>query len=172
MNLRRLVVLVALAALAAGCMPAPSGNEITVANQGMRDGVAASQGRARSAIDRLELGRSINDDRTINDETNSFEATDTVYASLRVRGDANAGILRAVWIDPQGNVAHEQTRIVTPSRDEVVALEAARPQGWRGGQYQLDVFLDGRLVESRSFRVAGGDQGLGPQRGLTAPAPH
>lgn len=171
MHTRSLAAALGLAALTAGCIPGPTPNEVTVATHGMRDGVAASSGRGRPAIDQVELGRSRAEDGTIADATRSFEASDTIHATVRVTGDTNSGIVRAVWSDAQGTIVHEETRIVTPSRDETVAFEAAQPKGWRGGEHQLDVFLDGRLARTERFRVAGGDQGLGPQ-GVTAPAPH
>jgi hypothetical protein len=155
------------------CRPtAPSSNEITLATHGMRDGAAASGQRARPAVDRVDLGRARDQDGTISDRTRSFEATDTIHAAVRVTGDANSGILRLVWSDARGTIVHDETRIVTPSRDETVTFEAAQPRGWRGGEHQLDVFLDGRLASTQRFRVAGGDQGLGPQQGIRAPAPH
>ena len=172
MRTRSLAAALGLAALTAGCIPGPSPNEVTVATHGMRDGVAASSGRRRPAIDQVELGRSRAEDGSIADATQSFEPADTIHATVRVTGDANSGIVRAVWSDAQGNIVHEETRIVTPSRGETVAFEAAPSQGWGGGGHQLDVFLDGRLASTERFRVAGGDQGPGPQQGVRAPAPH
>ncbi|HSL21842.1 MAG TPA: hypothetical protein VK886_09915 [Vicinamibacterales bacterium] len=149
---------VALLGAAACAPPGPSPNEVNFADEGMRSGAAAARGLTPVALDDLEIGRSLNDDHTIKDAADSFAPADTVYASVRVRGSANSGLVRAQWRDAAGQVIQDDTRIVTPSRGDVVALQAARPQGWKGGRYVLDVYLDNRLVESREFTVEGQPQ--------------
>lgn len=146
---------VALLGAAACAPPGPSPNEINFADEGMRNGVAAARGLTAVALDDLEIGRSVNEDHTIKDADDSFAPTDTVFASVRVRGSANSGLVRAQWRDQAGQIIQDDTRIVTPSRGDVVALQAARPQGWKGGRYQLDIYLDHRLVDSREFTVEG-----------------
>jgi hypothetical protein len=154
----------------AGCMPAPSPNEVNFSDEGMSQGVAsASRSAARGEIDNVAIGKSMNDDKTIRDRTRDFQPSDTIYLSLRVLGSANSGIVRAVWFDPQGQPVHQETRIVSPSRGETIAMQASRPNGWRPGAGTLEVFLDDRLTHTESYRVAGGDRRPG-QQGLDKPA--
>ena len=150
------VALMILAAAAVGCRH-PSNNEINVADEGMRDGVAASRYLTPVALDSVDIGRSLEADKSIKDATSSFKPQDTVYASLKVSGSANSGLVRALWTDPQGKVVQDNTRIVTPSRSDTVTFEATPPNGWSGGRYRLDLYLDDRLAATRNFSVEGGE---------------
>lgn len=154
------------------CVPAPSGNEINLSDEGMKNGAAASRGLTPVALEDVELGRAINDDHTIKDEATRFQPKETIYASIRVSGSANSGLVRTVWSTEKGEVVQDNTRIVSPSRGETVSVQMARAQGLAGGRYRFDVFLDNRLIESKDFFVEGGEQqGLGQQRGTQAPNP-
>jgi hypothetical protein len=148
--------LVTMAALGAACaMPGPSPNEINMADEGMSQGAAAARGLTMVALDEVEIGKSINEDKTIKDEADSFQPKDTVYASIRVSGKANSGLVRAMWSDERGQSVQDDTRIVSPSRGEVVTLQISKPQGLAGGRYRVDIFLDNRLVQSKTFSVEG-----------------
>jgi hypothetical protein len=156
----------------AACMPAPSGNEINFADEGRKNGAAAARGLTPVGLEDVELGRGVNRDHTIRDEADTFQAKDTIHASIRVSGSANSGLVRAVWLDEKGEHLQDDTRIVSPSRGEIVSVQVSRPQGLAGGRYRLDIFLDDRLVESKGFTVQGGEpEGPGPQQGTPNPTP-
>lgn len=147
--------IVAALAVAAACAPAPTPNEINFSDEGMSQGVAVASRAPRSEIDRIGIGKSINTDNTIKDSARTFGANDTVFASARVSGRANSGIVRAVWFDAQGQPVHEQTRIVSPSRGETVAVQAVPETGWTPGEYTVEIFLDDRLAATERFVVEG-----------------
>jgi hypothetical protein len=151
------VTLIILASAAAACAPRPSGNEINVADEGMTNGVAAARYLTPVALDRLELGRSLDAGKTIKDETSSFQPRETVYAAIKISGSANSGLVRALWTDERGQTIQDDTRIVTPSRGDSLTLQVAPPNGWTGGRYRLDVYLDDKLAATRNFTVEGGE---------------
>jgi hypothetical protein len=158
------LTLIVLAAAAIGCTR-PSNNEINVSDEGMKNGVAASRYLTPVALDSLDLGRALDVDKSIKDATTSFKPQDTVCASMKVSGSANSSLVRARWMDPQGKVVQDDTRIVTPSRSDTVALQVTPPNGWAGGRYQLDVYLDDRLAATRNFTVEGGETTPNQQKG-------
>lgn len=147
--------LIVLATAALGCAPHPSGNEINVSDEGMKNGVAASRYLTPVALDSVDIGRSIDPDKTIRDTTTSFQPKDTLYAAIKISGSANSGLVRALVTDEQGKTVQDATRIVTPSRNETVTLQVAPPEGWKGGRYRFDVYLDDRLAATREFNVEG-----------------
>jgi len=149
-------LLVALAAGAAACAPHPTSNEINVSDEGMTNGVAAARYLTPVALDTLEIGRSLDTDKTIKEEASTFGPHDTVYASIKVSGSANSGLVRALWTDERGEKVQDDTRIITPSNNDVVTLQVAPPQGWANGRYRLDVYLDDKLAATRDFSVEGG----------------
>ncbi len=160
-------------ALAACAPPGPSPNEIDLADEGMKHGAAAARGLITIALDEVEIGRSIGDDRTIQDEADSFQHGDTIYASIRVSGAANSGLVRAMWSDERGRLVQDDTRIVSPSRGDLVALQLSKPQELAGGRYRLDVFLDNKPAGTKTFSVEGpraGEAGAGT--GAATPTNH
>lgn len=144
-----------LTSAAAACAPRPSGNEINVADEGMKNGVAAARYLTPVALEAVDLGRGLDVDRSIKDVTSSFKPQDTVCASIRISGSANSGLVRALWTDEKGQTVQDDTRIVTPSRSEVVGVQVAPPNGWAGGRYRLDIYLDDKLAATRTFTVEG-----------------
>ncbi|MGE5813079.1 MAG: hypothetical protein ACM36C_01205 [Acidobacteriota bacterium] len=164
------VALIVLASAAAACTH-PSSNEINVSDEGMKEGVAAARYLTPVALDSLELGRSLDVDKSIKDATTSFKPQDTVCASIKVSGSANSGLVRAVWTDQNGKAVQDDTRIVTPSRSDTVALQVTPPTGWTGGQYRLDVYLDDRLAATRNFTVEGGETPANQQKAGEKPGP-
>lgn len=158
------LTLIVLAAGAIGCTR-PSNNEINVSDEGMKNGVAASRYLTPVTLDSVDLGRALDVDKSVNDATTSFKPQDTVCASMKVSGSANSGLVRALWMDPQGKVVQDDTRIVTPSRSDTVALQVTPPNGWAGGRYQLDIYLDDRLAATRNFTVEGGENPPNQQKG-------
>jgi predicted small lipoprotein YifL len=157
-----IIVIAALAANTACGLPGPTPNEINASDEGRTQGAAASRGLTMAVIEDVKIGRSLNRDKTIADEADSFKPNETIHAAIRVRGAANSGLVRAMWIAANGEPVQDDTRIVSPSRGEIVNLQLSRERGLRGGQYRLDVFLDNRLVESVNFSVEGG-QAAGPR---------
>lgn len=169
----RVALAIVLASAAAACTR-PTGNEINVSDEGMKNGVAAARYLTPVALDSLEIGRSLDADKTIKDETSSFQPKDTVYAAIRISGSANSGLVRALWTDSQGKTLEDDTRLVTPSRSDLVNLQAAPPDGWKDGDYTLSVYLDDKLAATRNFTVEGGGNQGNSQQGAekAGPASH
>jgi hypothetical protein len=82
-----------------------------------------------------------------------------------VSGSANSGLVRALWTDQQGKVVQDDTRIVTPSRSDTIALQVTPAGGWHGGQYRLDIYLDDKLAATKNFSVEGGQEQVNQQQG-------
>lgn len=160
----------ALVGLATACAPRPSKNEINVSDEGMANGVAAARYLTPVELEEVQIGRSINDDKSIKDRTTTFQPHETVYASIRVSGSANSGLVRALWTNERGEKVQDDTRIITPSNNDRIALQVAPPQGWAPGRYKLDVYLDDKLAESETFSVEGAQSNTPNQEKGSAPA--
>ncbi len=161
-------VALALAGLGAACAPRPTNNEINVSDEGMKNGVAAARYLTPVQLDDVEIGRALNADKSIKDRADKFQAHDTVYASIVVSGSANSGLVRALWTNERGEKIQDDTRIITPSNNDRVALQAAPPQGWPAGRYKLDVYLDDKLADTETFSVEGGESNA-PAEGTGVP---
>lgn len=147
----RSLFLIAAAALALTACQSSS-NEVQLSEEGMRDGAAARDGLT-AGVNSVAIGKSVNPDHTIKDGARTFESKDTIYASVKVTGQANSGLIRALWLGPDGQPVQNDFRLVTPSRNDIVEFKVSNQQGLKPGDYRLEVYLDDRRADSRAFVV-------------------
>jgi hypothetical protein len=104
---------------------------------------AVTLGTALGADNRVAAGR----------ETNTFQPTDTVYASVATQGRATGSTLTARWTYEDGQVVDETTQTISAAGAAVTEFHIAMPDGFPAGQYHLEVLLNGQSIERRSFTV-------------------
>lgn len=112
-------------------------------------------GNAAVRVADVTLGRAIGEDKAITDRTDTFRTNDTIYASVATDGSANSATLRARWTFEDGQVVDESTHTIAPTKRERTEFHISKPNGWPAGKYKLEVFLDDRSVETKSFEVRG-----------------
>jgi hypothetical protein len=104
-------------------------------------------------VSQIEMGRSLNADKTINDTSDSFKPNDTIYASIRTGGTAATATLKARWTYQDGQVVNESTQTIAPTGDARTEFHISKPDGWPTGKYKLEVFLNGSSTATRDFTV-------------------
>jgi hypothetical protein len=104
-------------------------------------------------VSQIDMGRSLNADKTINDNTDSFKPNDTIYASIRTGGTAATATLKAHWTYQDGQVVNESTQTIAPTGDARTEFHISKPDGWPTGKYKLEVFLNGSSAATRDFEV-------------------
>jgi hypothetical protein len=129
---------------------------MTAACRGDRDpGTTGTTGSTAVRVTDVTLGRSVGEDKAITDRTDTFRASDTIYASVATDGSANSATLRARWTFEDGQVVDESTRTIAPNNRERTEFHIAKPTGWPAGKYKLEVFLDNQPAETKNFEVRG-----------------
>ena len=103
----------------------------------------------------IDMGRSLNADKTISDNSNSFKANDTIYASIATVGTAPTAALKARWTYQDGQVVNESTQTIAPTGDARTEFHISKPDGWPTGKYKLEVFLNGSSAATKDFEVQG-----------------
>ena len=103
----------------------------------------------------IDMGRSLNADKTISDNSNSFKANDTIYASIATVGAAPTAALKARWTYQDGQVVNESTQTIAPTGDARTEFHISKPGGWPTGKYKLEVFLNGSSAATKDFEVQG-----------------
>ena len=127
---------------------------ITAACRGNRDtGAAGTTGGTAVRVTDVTLGRAVGGDKAITDRTETFRPNETIYASVATDGSATSATLRARWTFEDGQVVDESTRTIAPNNRERTEFHISKPNGWPGGKYKLEVFLDDRSVETKNFDV-------------------
>ena len=104
-------------------------------------------------VSHIDVGRSLNADKTINDNTNSFKPNDTIYASIATGGTAVAATLKARWTYQDGRLVNESTQTIAPTADARTEFHISKPDGWPAGKYKLEVFLNGSAAVTKDFEV-------------------
>jgi hypothetical protein len=104
-------------------------------------------------VSQIDMGRSLNADKTINDTSDSFKPNDTIYASIRTGGTAATSTLKARWTYQDGQVVNVSTQTIAPTGDARTEFHISKPDGWPTGKYKLEVFLNGSSAATRDFEV-------------------
>ena len=114
-------------------------------------GAIAPAGTSVQVAD-VTLGRSVTADKRIADQTDTFSAKDTIFASVHTTGSAQAN-LAARWTDQAGQVVTERTESISPSGDAYTEFHISKPSGWQAGKYTLHVLVNGQEVQTKDFTV-------------------
>jgi hypothetical protein len=133
-----LVIVLAFAfALAACSRPASTGGATT---QGVR-------------VTEVDLGRSLNADKTIGDKTDSFRPADTIYAAVVTEGSSSNAALKARWTYQDGQLVDESVRTIAPAGKATTEFHISKPDGLPTGKYKVEVSLDGTSAGTKNFEV-------------------
>ena len=99
----------------------------------------------------LQVGRSLNADKTIATHTTRFKRDDTIYASVLTDRTGSSTIL-ARW-SYNGHVVSETQKQVTYKGPGATEFHFESADGFPEGDYKVEIFVDGQPVASRDFRV-------------------
>ena len=101
----------------------------------------------------VDLGKGIQSDKTIRDETDDFAQRDSVYASVRTKGSADAATLTARWTFQDGQVVDERSETISPTGEANTSFFIAQANGLPKGKYTLTVLLNGAEAQKKEFEV-------------------
>jgi hypothetical protein len=146
---RRLAAACALGALAlgAGCkkqQPPPTAPPPPVNPERAVVGVKVTE---------VQLGKALGADKRVTEPLTSFAPKDTIFASVVTEGSATAAELTARWTFQDGQLVNETKRSIAPGAKEVTEFSIQKPDGWPAGTYKVEILLDGKPADSKSFTV-------------------
>ena len=102
-------------------------------------------------VDTIQLGRSLNPDNSVAAHTTTFQPNETVYVAI-LTSAPGAGTVGVRWIY-QGRVIDEPQRQVSYRDAAATEFHLVNSGGFPPGAYSVEVFIDGKPVGSRNFRV-------------------
>ena len=97
-------------------------------------------------VGEITTGRILGADGTITDEskTTLFWTTDAFYIQVATEGTAQNVPITARWTGPDGQVAAEVTKTVSPTGPTITAFEARHKEGrWPAGDYKAEILVNG-----------------------------
>ncbi len=100
----------------------------------------------------IQLGRSINTDKTVAGHTTRFGPRDTVYVSVLTAG-AGSGEIGVRWMFAGRVVLGEPKKQVSYMDVAATEFQLQSAAGFPVGDYTVEAFLDGQSAGTRSFRV-------------------
>ena len=101
----------------------------------------------------VTLGRSVSGDKRVADQTDTFSARDTIYASVHTTGTAQNASLAARWTYQDGQVVTESNQAIAPTGDAYTEFHIFKPSGWPAGKYTLHLLVNGQEAKTKDFTV-------------------
>ena len=101
----------------------------------------------------IQVGRSLNQDRSISSITTLFKPSETIYVSVQTTGEA-PGSIGVKW-KYQGRVVDEPVKQVDYDGPASTEFHLQNSGGFPEGDYSVDILINGQQVGSRSFKVGG-----------------
>lgn len=114
----------------------------------------ATPAAAALVVEEIDVGKGLNADRTLKDETDDFGVRDTIYASVKTEGASAGSRLAAKWTFQDGQTVSEGSQNISPTGGETrheFHIEKATP--WPRGNYKLEILLDGVSAGTKDFSV-------------------
>ena len=111
--------------------------------------VAACSGPLELA--NIQIGRSLNQDRSISSITTLFKPNETIYVSVQTSA-AGKGTVQVRW-KFGSRVIDEPTKQVDYDGPASTEFHMQNSGGFPPGDYSVDVLIDGVQVGTRAFKV-------------------
>jgi hypothetical protein len=112
---------------------------------------AAGCATAPLSLANIQVGRSLNPDRSIASITTLFKPSETIYVSVQTT-EAGSGMVGVKWMFGT-QVIDEPTKQVSYDGPASTEFHMQNSGGFPEGDYSVEVFLDGTSVGKRVFKV-------------------
>jgi hypothetical protein len=101
----------------------------------------------------VKLGKSVDANMQITDETDDFAPTDRIHAVVSTTGTAASATLTARWTFEDGQVVDETTQSIAPTGPANTEFHISQANGLPPGNYRVAILLNGTEVETEEFEV-------------------
>ena len=102
-------------------------------------------------LSNIQIGRSLNQDRSIASITTLFKPNETIYVSVQTTA-AGKGTISVKW-KFGAQVIDEPSKQVNYDGPASTEFHLQNSGGFPPGDYSVDVFIDGVQVGTRAFKV-------------------
>jgi hypothetical protein len=99
----------------------------------------------------VQLGKTLNSDNSVGTHATTFKPSDTVFASVLTPG-SGSGTIETKWYYNSTKVS-EMKKEVSYHGEAATEFRFHNSAGFPPGPYKVEVFLDGRPVGERTFKV-------------------
>jgi len=151
----RLLALAALAMSLTACQKQEAPPPPPAAEAPKVEAPAPAPAPAAISVDSITLGNALDSDKRVQQATDSFAKTDTIYAVVETKG-AGQATLKAKWTyhkADQTAVVNESTQTIDATTPATSEFHISKPDGWPAGDYQVEIFLGDASAGSKKFTV-------------------
>lgn len=99
----------------------------------------------------IQIGRSLNQDRSVSSITTLFKPNETVYVAVQTAA-AGKGVVSVKW-KFRDQLIDEPSKTVDFDGPASTEFHLQNNGGFPPGDYSVDVFIDGVQVGTRAFKV-------------------
>ncbi|MDP9177366.1 MAG: hypothetical protein M3O61_06765 [Gemmatimonadota bacterium] len=109
---------------------------------------------AAIVVEEIDVGKGINADRTLKNETDDFGVRDTIYASVKTEGASAGSKLAAKWTFQSGQTVSESSQNISPTGGETRhEFHIEKASAWPKGDYKVEIILDGVSAGTKDFSI-------------------
>ena len=143
--------------LAQGCQQesASPGKPPAMTSSTPSGGAVPHNANAPVSVARIALGKMTDSGKTGIAETDTFGKTDTIHAAVDTTGSGNAK-LTVRWTLHSGDQPiklQESTSLLSASGPTANQFNISTRDGWLPGNYQFEIFIDGKPVAVKKFSI-------------------
>lgn len=113
--------------------------------------VSAACADAPLELANIQIGRSLNPDRSIASMTTLFKPNETIYISVQTTGSA-PGTIGVKWMY-QGRVVDEPVKQVDYDGPDSTEFHIQNATRFPEGDYSVEILINGVQVGTRAFKV-------------------
>lgn len=105
-------------------------------------------------VEEIDVGKGLNPDMTLKDNTDDFGVRDTIHVAVKTEGASAGSRLAAKWTNAAGQTVSESSQNISPSGGETRhEFHIAKASAWPKGDYKVEIILDGVSAGSKNFSI-------------------
>lgn len=104
-------------------------------------------------ITSVSLGKAVDEEGQVGEPLTSFAPGDKIHAAVVAVGSSDGLTLSARWLAADGTEVAKAGQSLSPQKPTVTTFSIAQPEPWPVGAYQVEIAINDRVVETRTFEV-------------------
>lgn len=116
---------------------------------------AAAPAPAQTAVrvTDVQMARTVGEDMRATEQATTFAPADAIYAVVLTDGTGN-GTIGARWTyGAEREPVYQEEHAIQATGPGVHNFRITKPDGFPAGDYQVEIVLDGAVVQTRDFKV-------------------
>lgn len=101
----------------------------------------------------VELGTELDQEGRVPRPQDVFTTVDTIHAAVVGVGSSPGLTLSARWLLEDGTQVAKAGQALVPDAPTVTTFSITQPEPWPAGAYRVEIAINERVVETRSFTV-------------------